>query len=120
MTRPPVEPAELASALRQILAQCEHIVAGGEERFLSEDLDAQILRLAAERLIITLQAVLDDLPQSFVEQHPELPFAAVRGMRHRLAHGYDDINAAIVWRTLSGRLPHFVRTVLRGLEAVDA
>ena len=73
-------------------------------------------RLAAERLVITVQAALDDLPDAFVDENVDLPFALVRGMRNRLAHGYDDIDARIVWQTLAGRLPEFVREVVRRLE----
>lgn len=115
MTRDGSSVEEVALALRQMLAQCEHITAGGRDRFLADDLDAQILRLAAERLVITLQAAVEDLPPGFVETHADLPFATVRGMRNRLAHGYVDVNPAIVWETLSGRLPEFVRDVLQRL-----
>lgn len=108
---------EVAAALRQVLAQCEHITSGGRDRFLAPDLDAQILRLAAERIVITLQAAIEDLPDGFVDRHDDLPFIAVRGMRNRLAHGYVDINAEVVWETIAGRLPRFVRDVIERLEA---
>lgn len=108
--------AELAVALSTIVATCEHITAAGLDQFLAEDLDGQILRLAAERLIVTLQAVLDDLPESFADDHADLPFDGVAGMRRRLATGHDYIDARIVWQTLEGRLPDFVREVLRRLE----
>lgn len=108
--------AELAAALARVVATCEHITAAGRDRFLADDLDGQVLRLAGERLIVTLQAVLDDLPESFAEEHADLPFDGVAGMRRRLACGYDYLDARIVWQTLDGRLPEFVREVLRRLE----
>ncbi len=114
------ETGELVEALAQVLALCEHLTAPGQGAYLAEDLDAGLRRLAGERLVITLQAVLDDLPASFVEDNPDLPFDLVPGMRHRLAHGYDDIDDIddrIVWNTLSGSLPVFIREVARRLTA---
>lgn len=118
MTRDRSTPPELAVSLRRALAQCRHLTAQGRDAFLDPGLDAQIRRLAGERLVITVQAVLDDLPEGFTEEHADLPFATVRGMRNRLAHGYDDIDATIVWRTLDVRLPHFLDEVISRLEAV--
>lgn len=114
------ETGELVEALAQVLALCEHLTAPGQGAYLAEDLDAGLRRLAGERLVITLQAVLDDLPASFVEDNPDLPFDLVPGMRHRLAHGYDDIDDIddrIVWNTLSGSLPVVIREFARRLAA---
>lgn len=40
----------------------------------------------------------------WVAAHPALPWAAMRGMRNRLAHGYFEINLDIVWETLQQSL----------------
>jgi uncharacterized protein with HEPN domain len=42
----------------------------------------------------------------FREQHPQIPWALITGMRHRLVHAYFDINHDILWTTVteSGRL----------------
>lgn len=42
------------------------------------------------------------------EQHPEIPWGDVIGMRHRLAHGYYDIDLDLVWLTIKDDLPHLV------------
>ena len=36
----------------------------------------------------------------FVEQHPDIPWKNMKGMRNRIAHGYFDINLDIVWSTV--------------------
>ncbi len=33
-------------------------------------------------------------------RHPQLPWADIIGMRHRLVHAYFDINLDILWRTV--------------------
>lgn len=35
----------------------------------------------------------------WADQHPQIPWRAMRGMRNRMAHGYFDINLDVVWDT---------------------
>lgn len=37
-----------------------------------------------------------------------IPWADIVGMRHRLIHGYFDINLDIVWRTVKQELPELI------------
>jgi uncharacterized protein with HEPN domain len=41
--------------------------------------------------------------------HPEIPWAQMRGMRNRMAHGYFDIDLTIVWDTVQSSLPELER-----------
>ena len=41
----------------------------------------------------------------FAEQHPEVPWRSMKGMRNRLAHGYFDIDLDVVWQTVQTALP---------------
>lgn len=41
----------------------------------------------------------------FAAAHPEIPWAQMRGMRNRMAHGYFDIDLNIVWQTVQSSLP---------------
>ena len=45
-------------------------------------------------------------------QHPEIPWAKMRGMRNRMAHGYFDTNLEIVWDTVRLSLPELERQLL--------
>ncbi|WP_396438018.1 DUF86 domain-containing protein, partial [Limnohabitans sp.] len=38
-------------------------------------------------------------------EHAEIPWRSMRGMRNRIAHGYFDIDLAVVWGTLQTALP---------------
>ncbi len=40
--------------------------------------------------------------------HPDLPWSDMIGMRNILAHEYDDVDLAIVWRTVLTQLPGIV------------
>jgi uncharacterized protein with HEPN domain len=44
----------------------------------------------------------------FAQRHPGIPWRGVRGMRNRIAHGYFDIDLAVVWRTVQAELPLLV------------
>jgi uncharacterized protein with HEPN domain len=46
---------------------------------------------------------------------PALPWKSMVGMRNRLAHAYFDIDAAIVWKTVSEELPSLL-SQLRAAE----
>jgi uncharacterized protein with HEPN domain len=37
----------------------------------------------------------------FREQHPDIPWSIIIGMRHRLVHAYSDIDHGILWTTVT-------------------
>ncbi len=42
---------------------------------------------------------------SFIGAHPEIPWAQMRGMRNRMAHGYFEVDLDVVWDTVRESLP---------------
>ncbi len=46
-----------------------------------------------------------DQHTEFAEQHPEVSWRNMRGMRNRIAHGYFDTNLDVVWDTVQTALP---------------
>jgi uncharacterized protein with HEPN domain len=40
----------------------------------------------------------------FIDQHPQLPWARMRGMRNFIAHAYFDVDWRIVWETVKNDL----------------
>ena len=49
---------------------------------------------------------------AFATRHAGLPWAAMRGMRNRIAHGYFDIDMGIVWDTVQRDLPELIKQIL--------
>ena len=43
--------------------------------------------------------VMTDHPE-FPEEHADVPWRGMRGMRNRMAHGYFEINLGVVWNTV--------------------
>ncbi len=61
--------------------------------------DADDLRqLALLHLIQVLGEAASRVSADLRARHPELPWAAMIGMRNRIVHGYDHVDPDIVWR----------------------
>ncbi len=54
-----------------------------------------------------------DQHAEFADQHRQVPWRSMRGMRNRIAHGYFDINLDVVWDTVQSALPDLMER-LRG------
>ena len=92
---------------RKLLERAQTITRDDLDR--DEDLGAAI----AWRLSVIGEAAAR-LSQITRDQHPEIPWTQVIGMRHRLIHGYDAIDLDIVWQTIQLDLPPLVTA----LEAI--
>ena len=117
MTKDPSTEAEIAAALEHVRVLAARIAEAGEPAFSGSTVDADLLQFAACHLVVRLQSVLEDLPGSTLAENADLPFAAVRGMRNRLAHGYSEIDVAMLWETISSAIPTFIDELLSRLPA---
>lgn len=54
--------------------------------------------------------MVNEYPE-FAASHPDVPWAQMRGMRNRMAHGYFDINLDTVWETVQTSLPNLEATL---------
>jgi len=50
---------------------------------------------------------------SFRDAHPALPWREMIGMRHRLIHGYGEVQLDIVWDVIQQRLPQLIEALKR-------
>jgi uncharacterized protein with HEPN domain len=53
------------------------------------------------------------------ERLGDIPWRAIINMRHRLVHGYFEINRDIVWKTLQEDLPALIPALQAHLRAAD-
>ncbi len=68
----------------------------------------EILRLALTHLLQVIGEAARRVSQSFQENHSDIPWKAIMGMRHRVVHDYLNIDEDIVWRTLTHELVHLI------------
>lgn len=58
--------------------------------------------------------------REFLDQYPDVPWASMKGMRNRIAHGYFDLNLDTVWETLRTSLPQLLAVLPAIHEAAIA
>ena len=68
-------------------------------------------QLAVVKSIEVIGEAASRISDSFRDAHPELPWRDIVGMRHRLVHGYFEINLRRVWQTVDEDLPELIAVV---------
>ena len=83
---------------------CSFVEGLSKAEFLADKRTQQAVIMS---LIVIGEAATKIMDQhaEFSDQHPEVPWRSMRGMRNRIAHGYFDINLEVVWGTVQTALP---------------
>ena len=89
---------DMQECLQKILTFTESL---SREAFLADDLVID----AVLRNLEVIGEAASKLPDDFVEQHPDVSWHKIVGMRNRLIHGYFGVSTAIVWETIQHHLP---------------
>ena len=76
--------------------------------------DDEALRLAVTHLLQTIGEAARRVSQPFRDPHPQVPWPAIIGMRHRIVHDYLNVDEEIVWQTATTELPPLIG-LLEGL-----
>jgi uncharacterized protein with HEPN domain len=79
--------------------------------------DALVSSAVQHQLLVMGEAV-KRLSAAFTAAHPAIPWADMAGMRDRLVHRYDEVDARIVWRAVHEELPGLL-SILRPLLPVE-
>jgi uncharacterized protein with HEPN domain len=58
--------------------------------------------------LLVLGEATKRLSVGFRDEHSDVPWKAIAGMRDRLLHGYDDVDLDLVWKTLDEDLPALI------------
>lgn len=56
------------------------------------------------------------LTLEFREEHPEIPWREIIGMRHLLVHGYFSVNPEILWDVIQNDIPEMIPILTRYLD----
>lgn len=100
--------ADYLDHMRQAATDARGFVEGlSKDDFLADKRTQQAVIMS---LIVIGEAATKVMDQhaEFVDQHPEVPWRSMRGMRNRIAHGYFDINLDVVWDTVQMALPELL------------
>ena len=66
------------------------------------------LRLALIHLIQVIGEAGRQVSREFSDHHPEVPWADIIGMRHKVVHDYLGVDEDIVWQVVTKDLPGLV------------
>ena len=92
--------------------QAARLVARGPEEFETDEM----LPLAGEALAQRVGEAASRLSQSSQDQHPDVPWRAIRRTRNLVVHDCGRIDHRMVWNTLSADFPALANE-LRGRPA---
>ena len=71
------------------------------------------LRLALTHLVQTIGEATRQVSPGFREAHPEIPWAKIVGMRHRVVHDYLHVDYDIVWGVVTRDLSPLIAALAR-------
>ncbi len=54
-----------------------------------------------------------NVSRGFCEEHPEIPWPEVIGMRHKVVHDYLGVDEDIVWQVVTNDLPRLLPALAR-------
>ncbi len=101
-------------SLEQMLDTVHRIRSLVRDRSRSSFETDEIRQLALLHLIQVLGEAASRVSADRRARHPELPWAAMVGMRNRIVHGYDHVDPDLVWRVATSDL----EVVVAALERV--
>ena len=70
-----------------------------------------VLRYAVERNFEIIGEATKRLPDSLREQHPDIPWREMAGMRDMIIHQYDEIDIDEVWTAIEKNLPRVLALI---------
>ena len=73
-----------------------------------EFLESRLHQNAVIRSIEVIGEAAGKVSLPFCEEHAEIPWREITGMRHRLIHGYAEVRLDVVWQVVSERLPALI------------
>ena len=75
--------------------------------------DDENLRLALAHVLQTIGEAARRVSREFQMVHPEIPWAGIVGMRHKVVHDYMAVDDDVVWKTSVEEIPQLVAAPLR-------
>lgn len=88
------------------MAQKALLLIEGKNRTIYDQ--DEILRLALAHLIQVIGEAARHISQDLRDAHPQIPWKAIIGMRHRIVHDYMEVDEDVVWDTATRELPPLI------------
>lgn len=94
--------------LRHMLDAAEELLQFTEGKTF-DDLQADRgLQHICTRCLEIIGEAAANIEQEYQDEHPEIPWRPIIAMRHRLIHGYFEVELSVVWQTISVNVPELI------------
>src|SRR3989338_7348733 len=71
------------------------------------------IRYALAHLLQVIGEAARRISQDFCKSHPEIPWKAIVGMRHKVVHDYMSVDEDVVWDTVQQELPPLIEKLTK-------
>jgi len=102
------DPAHLWDMLEAARAVVDFTESLTLEEFLAAGRDRQITRLAVERKLEILGEAARRVSSRFRDEHAEIPWKELVGLRNVISHEYDKVNYPEIYRIIRERVPKLI------------
>jgi uncharacterized protein with HEPN domain len=69
------------------------------------------LRISLAHLIQVIGEAARRVSPSFRDAHPEVPWQAIVGMRHKVVHDYMNVDDTVVWQTATQEMQQLIAAI---------
>jgi uncharacterized protein with HEPN domain len=101
--------------IRDSIVRIDRYASLGRDAFESDSM----VQDAVIRNLEVIGEAVKSLEPSFREQHPEIPWSSIAGMRDRLIHHYFQVDLELVWNVIVKHLPALREVVNRVTTGTD-
>jgi len=91
--------------LQHMLAEANYLTECTADSERNEFLGDETLNRAFVRSIEIIGEAAKHVPEPFRNEHPQLEWRAMAGMRDRLVHGYFGVDYELVWDVAANKVP---------------
>jgi len=97
------------SILEHILEDAQDIIAFSQLAGTLEELrENSLIKKGVVMSLLNIGELASKLPKEFTDDHTQIPWNSIIGMRNFAAHGYHIMNLEIVWDTAQTSIPELV------------
>ena len=102
--------------LRHVLEEADYLI-GSSAGVTAEEFQAnETLQRAFVRSLEVIGEAAKNIPEEFRQEHPNINWRGMAGMRDRLIHGYFGVDYEIVWDVVINHVPSLRREVASILD----
>ncbi len=103
--------------LLHILAEVDYLLDRSQDLTSATFQSDPTLQRAFVRSLEIIGEATRKLPQPYRDQHPEIDWRGMAGMRSRLIHDYFGVDYDLVWDVVQSKVPELRNAIARLLEA---